>query len=59
MIAGINGKLCDTKVSVDVKRILRLPSTLNYKISMKCMTIKNIERFNPLHDAIPKFLLEL
>ena len=55
MIAGINRQLCDTKVSVDTKRILRLPSTLHYKVSMKCMAIKDIETFNPFDDAVPKF----
>jgi len=55
MIAGINRQLCDTKVSVDTKRILRLPSTLHYKVSMKCKAIKNMENFNPFDDAVPKF----
>jgi len=58
MIAGINRELCDTKVSVDLKRILRLPSTLHYKVSMKCMRVKNIETFNPLDKAVPKFIDE-
>ena len=56
MIAGINRLLCDTKVSIDTNRILRLPSTLNFKVSMKCISVKNIERFNPLNHAIPKFI---
>ena len=56
MIAGINQRLCDTKVSIDTKRILRLPSTLHYKVSMKCMAVKNIERFDPLNSAVPKFI---
>ena len=58
MIAGINERLCDTKVSVDTKRILRLPSTLHYKVSMKCTAVKNIETFDPFDDAIPKFVYE-
>ncbi len=58
MVAGINRLLCDTKVSVDTKRILRLPSTLNYKVSMKCMTINYIETFNPFDDAVPRFVEE-
>ena len=59
MIAGINHELCDTKVSIDLKRILRLPSTLHYKVSMKCTAIKSIESFDPLDDAIPYFILEV
>ena len=58
MIAGINKLLCDRKVSMDTKRILRLPSTLNYKVSMKCTSILNIETFNPFDKGVPKFLIE-
>ena len=58
MIAGINKHLCDTKVSIDTKRILRLPSTLHYKVSMKCTSIKNIEKFDPIDKAVPKFVEE-
>lgn len=58
MIAGINRELCDTKVSIDLKRILRLPSTLHYKVSMKCTAIKDIESFDPFDDALPTFVNE-
>ena len=58
MITGINRLLSDTKVSLDTKRILRLPSTLNYKVSMKCTIIKNIETFNSFDKAIPSFIYE-
>ena len=58
MISGINKLLCDRKVSVDTKRILRLPSSLHYKVSMKCVGIKNIETFNQFDDAVPKFMYE-
>ena len=58
MIAGINHELCDTKVSIDTKRILRLPSTLHYKVSMKCMAVKNIENFDPFKSAVPRFVIE-
>ena len=57
MMAGINKLLCDIKVSIDTNRILRLPSTLNYKVSMKCTSVNN-ENFNPFDDAIPKFVYE-
>ena len=58
MIAEINHHLCDTKVSIDTKRILRLPSTLHHKVSMKCMAIRNIETFDPMSKAVPKFVEE-
>jgi len=57
-IANIQKGLCDTKVIIDTKRILRLPSTLHYKISMKCMTIKNIEEFDLFKSAVPQFVDE-
>ena len=57
-IAKINSTLTDTKVTIDVQRILRLPSTLHTKVSMKCVDIKNIETFNPLRDALPKYVEE-
>ncbi|RAP49104.1 MAG: DNA primase, partial [Methanosphaera sp. rholeuAM270] len=58
MIAGINHEICDAKVSIDLKRILRLPSTLHYKVSMKCTAINDIESFDPFDDAVPKFVDE-
>ena len=57
-ITGKHKELCDTKVSIDLKRILRLPSSLHYKVSMKCTAIKNIESFDPFDDAVPKFVEE-
>lgn len=48
----------DAKVSVDVKRILRLPSSLHSKVSMKCMEVKDIKKFEPLRDAVPEFVEE-
>jgi len=57
-IANIQKGLCDTKVSIDTKRILRLPSTLHYKVSMKCMAVKNIENFDPFKSAVPHFVIE-
>jgi DNA primase small subunit len=47
--------LMDAKVTVDTKRILRLPSSLHSKISMKCVEIKDIENFDPKKDAFPEF----
>lgn len=57
-ILKINSSFLDAKVTVDVKRILRLPSTLHSKVSMKCIEIKNLESFDPLRDALPKFIKE-
>jgi DNA primase small subunit len=57
-IQKINASLVDGKVTVDVKRILRLPSTLHSKVSMKCVEIKNIDNFDPLKHAVPKFAYE-
>ena len=56
VMAGIHARLCDVKVSVDTKRLLRLPGTLHYKVSMKCMAVKNIEDFDPLDKAVPEFI---
>jgi DNA primase small subunit len=57
-VEKINSSLVDGKVTVDVKRILRLPSTLHSKVSMKCVEIKSIDNFDPLKDAVPKFVFE-
>lgn len=57
-IARVNMTITDTKVSIDLKRILRLPSTLHSKVSMKSTLIKNIETFDPFDEAIPKFVYE-
>lgn len=56
-LAKLNAGWVDGRVTVDVKRILRLPSTLHSGVSMKCVPIKDIENFS-LDQAIPKFILE-
>lgn len=56
-IAKQNLRLTDGKVTVDTKRILRLPSSLHSGVSRKCMLIKDIEKFHP-DDAAPRFLME-
>ena len=53
-----NLSLVDAKVSIDLKRIFRLPSSLHSKVSMKSMEVKNIDNFDPLKSAVPKFVLE-
>jgi DNA primase small subunit len=55
--AELNLRLIDGKVTVDTKRILRLPSTLHSGVSMKCTIIRDMEHFS-LDDAIPKFMRE-
>ena len=57
-MARVNLATIDAKVSIDLKRILRLPSSLHSKVSMKCMEVKNRETFNPLDKAVPKFVYE-
>ncbi len=57
-IANLNMGLVDAKVSIDLKRILRLPSSLHSMVGMKCMEVKNIESFDPFRDAVPKFVYE-
>ena len=56
--ARLNLATIDAKVSIDLKRILRLPSSLHSKVSMKCMEVKNRETFDPLKSAVPKFVYE-
>ena len=57
-MAKINLSTIDAKVSIDLKRILRLPSSLHSKVSMKCVEVKNRENFDPLKEAVPKFVSE-
>jgi DNA primase small subunit len=57
-IAKLNMNLVDTKVTIDLRRILRLPSSLHSMVSMKCIEVKNIDRFDPFEDAVPKFVTE-
>jgi DNA primase small subunit len=52
-----NSEFTDGKVTIDTKRILRLPSSLHSGVSMKCMLIRDIDRFG-LEDAVPKFVRE-
>ncbi len=55
LVSRINAQLVDARVTVDVKRILRLPTSLHSKVSMVCTHINSIENFNPLNQAIPQF----
>ncbi|MDR2623039.1 MAG: DNA primase catalytic subunit PriS [Methanobrevibacter sp.] len=57
-MARVNLSMVDGKVSIDLKRILRLPSSLHSKVSMKCVEVKNLEKFDPFKYAVPKFVEE-
>lgn len=56
-LAKLNSEFTDGKVTVDTKRILRLPSSLHSGVSRKCMVVKDLERFTP-DVAVPRFLME-
>jgi DNA primase small subunit len=57
-VAEINAELADGKVTIDAKRILRLPSSLHSKVSMICKFVTNWESFDPLKEAVPQFRSE-
>ena len=57
-VAKLNLQLVDAKVTVDLKRILRLPSSLHSKVSMICTYVEDLESFDPLEDAVPDFVKE-
>lgn len=54
-LARTNLEFTDGKVTIDTKRILRLPSSLHSGVCMKCMLVRDIEKFR-LEDAVPKFV---
>lgn len=56
-LARTNLAITDGEVTVDTKRILRLPSSLHSGVSMKCTVVRDIERFS-IDEAIPKFVRE-
>jgi len=57
LLARINMECTDGKVTVDTKRILRLPSSLHSGVSRKCMVVGDLDRFR-LDDAVPRFVRE-
>jgi len=57
-IASLNLTLVDAKVSIDLKRILRLPTSIHSGVSMIATEIKNLETFDPFQDAVPQFVYE-
>ena len=52
------GLTVDGKVTIDTKRILRLPSSLHSKISMICTLVTHPETFDPFSHAVPRFVHE-
>ena len=56
-LVRLNLEFTDGKVTIDTKRILRLPSSLHSGVSMKCMLVRDMENFK-LEDAVPKFVRE-
>ncbi len=57
LITRLNSEYTDGKVTVDKKRILRVPSSLHSTVSRKCVDISDIDQFS-LDDAVPDFLEE-
>ena len=55
LLMRLNATLTDWKVTIDTKSILRLPSSLHSGVSMKCILVRDIERFS-IENAIPKFV---
>jgi DNA primase small subunit len=55
-IALLNAESVDGKCTIDIKRILRLPTSLHSKVSMICTVVRDWEKFDPVRDAAPKFL---
>lgn len=59
-ISKVNSDSVDAKVTMDVKRILRMPSSLHSKAGMICKLIprKKWKKFDPFEDAVPQFRKE-
>jgi DNA primase small subunit len=55
-IAELNAESVDGKCTIDIKRILRLPTSLHSKVSMICTVVDNWETFDPLRHAVPSFM---
>ena len=46
------GSAIDQSVTIDISRLIRLPSTLHGGSSLLCDYVKDMDRFNPLNDAV-------
>ncbi|KXB04703.1 hypothetical protein AKJ50_02100 [candidate division MSBL1 archaeon SCGC-AAA382A13] len=56
-LTRLNSEYTDGKVTIDKKRILRVPSSLHSTVSRKCVEIKDIHNFS-FEKAMPNFLNE-
>jgi len=57
-LSKVNASMVDARVTVDIKRILRLPTSLHSKVSMVCTPVRDLESFDPLKHAVPRFARE-
>ncbi|MXY38061.1 MAG: DNA primase [Cenarchaeum sp. SB0665_bin_23] len=51
-LSGILGACVDPGVTTDIRRIFRMPGTINGKSGMTKMLCTNIKKFNPYKDAV-------
>lgn len=54
-LTRLNAEYTDGKVTIDKKRILRVPSSLHSTVSRKCLEIQDIDNFS-FEEAVPNFL---
>jgi len=54
-LTRLNAEYTDGKVTIDKKRILRVPSTLHSTVSRKCTEIQDIDDFS-FEETVPNFL---
>lgn len=55
LLTRLNSEHTDGKVTIDTKRILRVPSSLHSTVSRKCVEISDIDDFS-FDEAVPDFL---
>lgn len=46
------GSAIDQSVTIDISRLIRLPSTLHGGSSLLCMYVDNLDKFDPFRDAV-------
>lgn len=57
ILTRLNSEYTDGKVTIDKKRILRVPSSLHSTVSRKCVEISDIDNFS-FDNVVPNFLRE-
>ncbi|MFP4005939.1 MAG: DNA primase catalytic subunit PriS [Candidatus Hadarchaeia archaeon] len=55
LITRLNSEYTDGKVTIDKKRILRIPSSLHSTVSRKCVEVPDMRNFS-FDAAVPEFL---